>query len=182
MPRPRKYPEELLDRSVRLVLESGPPIAHVAADLSIHPETLRKRVRQAEADAPSGASMSAPRLGTSGPPGPIARPPTRPSCSARPGKPEDHRNHARRHEAAVTTSGVGPAKRLDGEARIGHHSPALYGASRQTAGGKTDSVARDEISHGFDLQEPSALGDPPGNRERRTGSRLSVRRASTSAS
>lgn len=51
MPRPRKYPEELLDRSVRLVLESGPPIAHVAADPSIHPETLRKRVGQAEADA-----------------------------------------------------------------------------------------------------------------------------------
>ena len=34
-----------------LVFESGPPIAHVAADPSIHPETLRKRVRQAEADA-----------------------------------------------------------------------------------------------------------------------------------
>jgi transposase-like protein len=33
------------------VFESGPPIAHVAADPSIHPETLRKRVRQAEADA-----------------------------------------------------------------------------------------------------------------------------------
>jgi transposase len=33
------------------VFESGPPIAHVAADLSIHPETLPKRVRQAEADA-----------------------------------------------------------------------------------------------------------------------------------
>jgi transposase len=51
MPRPRKYPEELLDRGVRLVFESGRPIAHVAADLGIHPETLRKRVRQAEADA-----------------------------------------------------------------------------------------------------------------------------------
>jgi transposase len=51
MSRPRKYPEELLDRGVRLVFESGRPIAHVAADLSIHPETLRKRVRQAEADA-----------------------------------------------------------------------------------------------------------------------------------
>ena len=32
-------------------LESGRPIAHVAADLGIHSETLRKRVRQAEADA-----------------------------------------------------------------------------------------------------------------------------------
>ena len=51
MPAPRKYPEELLERGVRLVFESGRPIAHVAADLGIHPEALRKRVRQAEADA-----------------------------------------------------------------------------------------------------------------------------------
>jgi len=51
MSRPRKYPEELLERGVRLALESGRPIAHVAADLGIHPETLRKRVRQAEADS-----------------------------------------------------------------------------------------------------------------------------------
>src|SRR5437667_9817866 len=48
MSRPRKYPEELLERGVRLALESGRPIAPVAADLGIHPETLRKRVRQAE--------------------------------------------------------------------------------------------------------------------------------------
>ena len=51
MSRPRKYPEELLDRGVRLVFESRRPIAHVVADLGIHAETLRKRVRQAEADA-----------------------------------------------------------------------------------------------------------------------------------
>src|SRR5206468_10544386 len=50
MSRPRKYPEELLERGVRLALESGRPIAHVAADLVIHKETLRRRVRQAEAD------------------------------------------------------------------------------------------------------------------------------------
>src|SRR2546423_1522004 len=50
MSRPRKYPPELLERGVRLALESGRPIAHVAADLGIHSETLRKRVRQAEAD------------------------------------------------------------------------------------------------------------------------------------
>lgn len=49
MSRPRKYPEELVERGVRLALESGRPIAHVAADLGIHPETLRKRVRQAQA-------------------------------------------------------------------------------------------------------------------------------------
>jgi transposase len=50
MSRPRKYPEELLERGVWLALESGRPIAHVARDLGIHSETLRKRVRQAEAD------------------------------------------------------------------------------------------------------------------------------------
>jgi transposase len=51
MSRPRKYPEELLERGVRLVFESGRPIAHVAADLGVGAETLRKRVRQAEADS-----------------------------------------------------------------------------------------------------------------------------------
>jgi transposase len=45
MSRPRKYPEELLERGVRLALESGRPIAHVAADLGIHKETLRKWVQ-----------------------------------------------------------------------------------------------------------------------------------------
>jgi transposase len=33
-----------------LALESGRPIAHVAADLGIHSETPGKRVRRAEAD------------------------------------------------------------------------------------------------------------------------------------
>jgi len=51
MSRPRKYREELLERGVRLALESERPIAHVVADLGIHPETLRKRVGQAKADA-----------------------------------------------------------------------------------------------------------------------------------
>ena len=50
MARPKKYPDELIQRGVRLALESERPIAHIAADLGIHPETLRKRVRQAEAD------------------------------------------------------------------------------------------------------------------------------------
>jgi transposase len=45
------YPEELLERGVRLVFESGRPIAHVAADLGVGAKTLRKRVRQAEADS-----------------------------------------------------------------------------------------------------------------------------------
>ncbi len=58
MARPKKYPDELVARGVRLALESGRPIAHVAADLGMHPETLRKRVRQAEAD--SGARPNLP--------------------------------------------------------------------------------------------------------------------------
>jgi transposase len=50
MPRQKKYPDELLDRGARMVADSGRPIAHVARDLGIHHETLRKWVRQAEAD------------------------------------------------------------------------------------------------------------------------------------
>jgi transposase len=50
MSRPRKYPEELLERGVRLALESGRPIAHVARDLGINSEVLRKRVRKVQAD------------------------------------------------------------------------------------------------------------------------------------
>jgi transposase len=50
MPRPKKYPDELVQRGVRLAVESGRPIAAVARDLGMHPETLRKRVRQAQAD------------------------------------------------------------------------------------------------------------------------------------
>jgi transposase len=51
MPAPRKYPDELRERAVRLVFESGRPIAHVAADLGVHREALRQWVRRAEADA-----------------------------------------------------------------------------------------------------------------------------------
>ena len=50
MARPKKYPDELIQRGVRLALESARPIAHVAGDLGIHPETLRKKVRRAQAD------------------------------------------------------------------------------------------------------------------------------------
>jgi transposase len=50
MSRPRKYPDELIQRGVRLALESGRPISHVARDIGLPAETLRKRVRQAEAD------------------------------------------------------------------------------------------------------------------------------------
>ncbi len=47
MARASKYPEELLERAV---FESGRPIAHVWRDVGIAPETLRKYVRQVEAD------------------------------------------------------------------------------------------------------------------------------------
>jgi transposase len=51
MGRPKKYPDELVQRAVRIALEGERPIAHIAHDLGMHPETLRKKVRQAEADA-----------------------------------------------------------------------------------------------------------------------------------
>jgi transposase len=51
MARPKKYPDELIQRGIRLALESDRPIAHIAADLGMHPEALRKKVRQAEADS-----------------------------------------------------------------------------------------------------------------------------------
>lgn len=50
MSRPSKYPPELRERAVRTVFESGRPVSQVARDLSIHPETLRSWIRQAEAD------------------------------------------------------------------------------------------------------------------------------------
>jgi transposase-like protein len=54
MSRPRKCPEELLERGVRLALESGRPIAHAAAELGIHSETLRKRcVNRPQVTVPS---------------------------------------------------------------------------------------------------------------------------------
>src|SRR3954452_11219254 len=51
MARPNKYPDELIQRGVRLALEGERPIAHIAHDLGMHPETLRKPLRQAEADS-----------------------------------------------------------------------------------------------------------------------------------
>ena len=51
MARQKKYPDELMERGVRLVFESGRPVAQVARDLGVGPEVLRKRVRRAEADA-----------------------------------------------------------------------------------------------------------------------------------
>ncbi len=51
MSRPKKFPDELVQRGVRLALESERPIAQVARDLGMSSETLRRAVRQAEADS-----------------------------------------------------------------------------------------------------------------------------------
>nr|WP_239394722.1 transposase [Frankia sp. CiP3] len=73
MPAPRKYPDELRERSVRLVLQirrEQPAEAHrsismVAKRLDIHPATLRLWVNQAEVDQgvrPGTTSSDAARI------------------------------------------------------------------------------------------------------------------------
>ncbi|HCU96741.1 MAG TPA: hypothetical protein DHU96_30100 [Actinobacteria bacterium] len=70
MPAQRKYPEELRERAVKMVLEiqaregrGGGEVARVAGQLGIHRETLRLWVRQAQVDDGSrpGTWMSAKR-------------------------------------------------------------------------------------------------------------------------
>ena len=58
MAAPKKYPDELRERAVRLALDarrdpeaSAGAIQRVAAQLGIHPEALRVWVRKAEIDA-----------------------------------------------------------------------------------------------------------------------------------
>jgi transposase len=51
MAAPRKYPQELRDRAVRLARESDRPLAQIARDLGVHKEALRNWVRQDEADS-----------------------------------------------------------------------------------------------------------------------------------
>ena len=53
MPAPRKYPDELRERAVRLYRESSPrpTFRRLGEQLNVHPEALRSWVRQAEADA-----------------------------------------------------------------------------------------------------------------------------------
>lgn len=52
MAAPKKYPDELRERAVRLYRESEPKpvIRHLAGQLNIHPEALRNWIRQDEAD------------------------------------------------------------------------------------------------------------------------------------
>jgi hypothetical protein len=56
-----------VQRGIRLALESGRPIAHVAADVGMHPETLRKSVRQAEAGSGARLDLPSPRSGRRSP-------------------------------------------------------------------------------------------------------------------
>lgn len=52
MPAPRKYPDELRERAVRLYRESDPKpvIRRLAEQLNVHHEALRNWIRQDEAD------------------------------------------------------------------------------------------------------------------------------------
>jgi transposase len=50
MAAPKKYPDELRERAVRLWRDTQRPIAHVARELGVHPEALRNWIRQDEAD------------------------------------------------------------------------------------------------------------------------------------
>ena len=52
MAAPRKYPDELRARAVRLYRESDPKpvIRRLAEQLGVHPEALRNWIRQDEAD------------------------------------------------------------------------------------------------------------------------------------
>ena len=53
MPAPKKYPDELRERAVRLYQESDPKpvIRQLAQQLNVHPEALRNWIRQDEADS-----------------------------------------------------------------------------------------------------------------------------------
>ena len=51
----RKFDQDFRDGAVRIVLETGRPIAEVGRDLGVHPGTLGNWVKQARADRVPGA-------------------------------------------------------------------------------------------------------------------------------
>jgi transposase len=59
MSRPRKYPEELVQRGLELALGSRRPVGQIARELGIGEEVLRKRVRQAQAGEAIGTDLPA---------------------------------------------------------------------------------------------------------------------------
>jgi transposase len=59
VPAPRKYPDELRERAVRLYRESEPKpvIRRLAEQLNVHPEALRNWIRQDQADRGERADL-----------------------------------------------------------------------------------------------------------------------------
>ena len=51
VPAPPRHDPEVLRRAVELVRRSGRPVAHIAAELGIGSESLRKAVRAAEVES-----------------------------------------------------------------------------------------------------------------------------------
>jgi transposase-like protein len=62
-----EVPDELRDRGARLVFESGRPITHVARDLGINSEILRRWVRQTEADEGKRSELLSVEMGKRSP-------------------------------------------------------------------------------------------------------------------
>ena len=54
MSRPKKYPDELIARGVRLAIEPGRPITQVAGDLGMGAETSRRMCARRRPTAASG--------------------------------------------------------------------------------------------------------------------------------
>jgi transposase-like protein len=56
--RAKKYPDELIQRAVRLALEGERPIAHIAHDLGVHRGDAQHTLKCRAPDLPAGCSRS----------------------------------------------------------------------------------------------------------------------------